>query len=76
MTSAMRVTAIAGTMSVVVRFSFVAVKMRPAARAPMMAPAWSPTTSSPAARRVVDTPRLCRRPRSKISAISSGSHTT
>ena len=76
MTTHVRVTAIAGMVRVSARSPPVAAKMRPAASAPMIAPAWSPTTRSPAARRVNETPRFCRRPRSKMRAISSGSHTT
>ena len=48
----------------------------PAPIAPTMAPASSATTSRPAARRVCEAAVPVRRPRSKISAISSGSQTT
>ena len=70
------VTAAAGTISVVVTFWPSASNSSPAPIAPTIAPNSSATTSRPAARRVRDAAVPVRRPRSKISAISSGSHTT
>ena len=70
------VTQIAGTASVTGKFPPVAANTRLPTSAPMIAPASRATTRRPAARRVVDAPLPLRRPRSKISATSSGSQTT
>ncbi len=70
-----RVTAIAGIIIVSTTFPPVQPRIRGARSAPAIAPTWSAMTSVPAARRVVAAPMPVRRPRSKMSAISSGSQT-